>query len=311
MHNSGNGKKFRNLLQLANFKNVIKNPTRITEHSSTIIDLICTNNTPKVNSAGVIDFGITDHKFINISFKLVKSRNPPPVIKQVKNFKGVKENPKPLQTDLETTPWWICSIFDDVDDVAWAWETMFKDVIDSHIPKRLVKIKQHSLPWMNSEIRKVMNKRYKLKSCDGTSETKQYWKEYKFARNQVTALLRSAETQYWKEKFTKANNSSTFWKTVYSITGMQKSSRIGPVKDVNSSEVLDDVMKALAETSPKASLTFQTKPIYNTFIESQRLPATRSLILESDNIYKSLKKIIKSNKAAGPDGISSNWPCNY
>ena len=217
LDNSGNGKKFKDVLQLVNFKNVIKNPTRVTEHSSTIIDLICTNNMPKVNSAGVIDFCIADHKFIYISFKLAKSRNSPPVIKQVKNFKGVKEDPKSLQNDLETTPWWICSIFDEIDDVTWAWETMFKDVVDSHVTKRLVKIRRHSLPWMNSEIRKAMNKRYKLLNlCDGTPNTKQYWEEYKFARNQVTALLRSAETQYWKEKFDKANNSRMFWKTVHS-----------------------------------------------------------------------------------------------
>ena len=53
--NSGNGKKFKDILQAANFRNVIKKPTRITKHSSTIIDLICTNNIPKVNNAGVID----------------------------------------------------------------------------------------------------------------------------------------------------------------------------------------------------------------------------------------------------------------
>ena len=154
------------------------------------------------------------------------------------NFKGVKEDPKSLQNDLETAPWWICSIFDEIDDVTWAWETMFKDVVDSYVTKRLVKIRQHSLPWMNSEIRKAMNKRYKLlKLCDGTPNTNQYWEEYKSARNQVTALLRSAETQYWKERFDKANNSSMFWKTVHSISGSQKSSRIGPVKDENSLEV--------------------------------------------------------------------------
>ena len=60
------------------------------------------------------------------------------LIKQVKNFREVKENPKSLQNDLETAPWWICSIFDDIDDVTWALETMFKDVVDSHITKRLV-----------------------------------------------------------------------------------------------------------------------------------------------------------------------------
>ena len=46
LDNSGNGKKFKDVLQLVNFKNVIKNPTRVTEHSSTIIDLICINNMP-------------------------------------------------------------------------------------------------------------------------------------------------------------------------------------------------------------------------------------------------------------------------
>ena len=108
---------------------------------------------------------------------------------------------------------------------------MFKDVIDSRIPSLLIKIRQHSLPWMNSEIRKAMNKQYKLlKFCDGTPETKKYWKEYKFSRNQVTVLLRSAETQYWKEKFAKPITHK-FWKTVHNITGRQKSSRIGPVKD--------------------------------------------------------------------------------
>ena len=36
LDNSGNGQKFKDVLQLVNFKNVIKNPTRVTEHSSTI-----------------------------------------------------------------------------------------------------------------------------------------------------------------------------------------------------------------------------------------------------------------------------------
>ena len=74
--NSGNGKKFKDILQAANFRNVIKKPTRIMKHSSTIIDLICTNNIIKVNNAGVIDFCIAYHNFIYISYRL-KSRNPP------------------------------------------------------------------------------------------------------------------------------------------------------------------------------------------------------------------------------------------
>ena len=111
LDSSGNGKKFKDLLQLDGFNNIIKSPSRVTENSSTVIDLICTNNPMKIISSGVIDICITDHKFIYSSFKLIKSRNPPPIIKDVKSYKGVKENPKPFQDDLKSVPWWICSIF--------------------------------------------------------------------------------------------------------------------------------------------------------------------------------------------------------
>ena len=42
LDNSGNGKKFKDLLQLVGFSNIIKSPTRVTGNSSTVIDLICT-----------------------------------------------------------------------------------------------------------------------------------------------------------------------------------------------------------------------------------------------------------------------------
>ena len=157
LDNFGNGKKFKDPLQLAGFNNIIKSPTRVTENSSTVIDLICTNNPTKIISSGVIDICIADHKFIYSSFKLIKSRNPPPNIKDVKCYKGVKENPKPFQDDLKSVPWWICSIFEDVDDIAWVWENLFNDVVNFHVPTRRVKARQRSLPWMNSEIRKAMN----------------------------------------------------------------------------------------------------------------------------------------------------------
>ena len=90
LDSSGNGKKFKDLLQLTEltgFNNIINSPTRVTEYSSTVIDLICTNNPTKIISSGVIDICIADHKFIYSSFKLIKSRNPPPIIKDVKAIK--------------------------------------------------------------------------------------------------------------------------------------------------------------------------------------------------------------------------------
>jgi len=79
------------------------------------------------------------------------------------------ENLNDFKHDLEGAPWWVCSTFDDIDDITWAWDRMYNDIVKSQVTSRKAKVRKCSLPWMNGEIQKEMNKRYKLlKACDGT-----------------------------------------------------------------------------------------------------------------------------------------------
>lgn len=146
---NGNGAKFKRILQSYNFCNIIKAPTRISAHSNTLIDLILTINTSKVSMSDVIDYCIADHKFIYVIYKL-KTRNPKPFVKYVHNFKNVLENPEDFKHDLESAPWWVCSTFEDLDDITWAWNCMYNVIANSHIPLRKAKVRKHSLPWMSS-----------------------------------------------------------------------------------------------------------------------------------------------------------------
>ena len=117
------------------------------------------------------------------------------------------ENPKDLKQDLENAPWWVCSTFDDIGH----WDCMNNDIVKSHVTSRKAKVRNRSLPWMNGKIQKEMNKRYKLlKACDGTPSTQNTWAEYKAARNLVIKMLRSAEAQYWKNKFAESQDSRSF-----------------------------------------------------------------------------------------------------
>ena len=98
---------------------------------------------------------------------------------------------------------------------------------------------------MNSEIRKEMNKRYKLlKACDGTPSTNNLWADYKSSRNKVSKMLRRAEAQYWKKKFTETKDSKSFWKTVNEATGKSKSKQIGLLRDADNKEITNDYEKA-------------------------------------------------------------------
>lgn len=87
----------------------------------------------KIIFLGVIDICIVDYKFIYLLFKFIKLCNLFLIIKDVKSYKGVKENLKFFQDDLKSVFWWICFIFEDVDDIVWVWENLFNDVVNCYV----------------------------------------------------------------------------------------------------------------------------------------------------------------------------------
>ena len=173
---------------------------------------------------------------------------------------------KALQSEFASAPWHICNIFDDIDDATWAWETLYKYIVNHHIPCRKAKIRSTSLPWMTSSLRKELNKRYNLllkaqKSPKGSHQ----WAAYKKQRNYCTKLLRSAELQYWNNKFTSFNSSKEFWKLINSFQGNFKSNTIGPLKDSSGSLLTNNFSKA-NELTLISQMFAPLWPIPETFI---------------------------------------------
>ena len=114
-----------------------------------------------------------------------------------------------------------------------------------HIKKRKAKMQTNSLPWVDSCIRKLMNRRYKLlKQCDGTDKTTDSWKEYRKARNQVTSMMRKAETKYWQEQFKEAMAAQELWKVYRKATKNKINTRISPLKSFHRKTITEDTKKA-------------------------------------------------------------------
>jgi hypothetical protein len=136
-------RKFLHLLNKFNLKNVINVPTRITADSSSLIDLIITSVSSKISHHGACNPGISDHHLI---YAVVNLRKIPqkPTFKTINDFKRVDVNA--LKQEFSSAPWNICEIFDDVDDAAGAWESLYKYIINHHIPLRKVKVRSNSLP---------------------------------------------------------------------------------------------------------------------------------------------------------------------
>ena len=121
----------------------------------------------------------------------------------------------------------------------------YKNIADDHLKKRRTKVKANSLPWVDRNIRQMMNRRFKLlKKCDGTEKTSLQWQEYRKVKNLVTKSLKEAEASYWRKKFEEVSSSNDFWKTFHKVTKNKVRGKIGPLKAYNGELITDDKQKA-------------------------------------------------------------------
>ena len=222
------GRKLLRVLNSFNMTNIIKKSTRVTETTKTTIDMIITTDKSKVKQSGSFSSGILNHHIVYVVLNIFRKPTKPKII-EVKNYK--KLNLNDLESEFERAPWDICNTFDDMDDITWAWEHLYKDILNDHLTVRKVKIRTNSLPWMNSTLRKEMNLRYKLlKRAQNYPKENNIWLKYRKQRNYVTYLSRKTKAEYWNEKFVNASSSKDFWKTVKQMKGVNKVKKIGPIK---------------------------------------------------------------------------------
>ena len=81
--------KIKDLCSSLSLKQLIEEPTRVTPHSSTLLDLIMTNSV-NISKAGVIDPGVSDHSFLYTCSE---------------NLSGQKANQKSSKFALSNTLW--------------------------------------------------------------------------------------------------------------------------------------------------------------------------------------------------------------
>ena len=281
---------------------------RITANSKSLIDLIIVSPNLQASNvlAGSIDLGISDHHLIYAAFSIKRSHLKPKFI-TVRNYKDL-DNVK-LQRDLEEAPWHIVSAVEDVEDSVYLWETMFKDIIESNIKRRNVKVRHKSLPWINTEIRKAMNQRYKcLKAAQGKPHDSPQWDIYRAKRNAVRRMIRKAEASYWIGLFEESSSPKDFWKISNRILGKSKDAKIGPLQGPNNTIITDDRQKADLINNYfidiAHNLTKNLDPVHldTTCYINRITPTIENFSLNWD-IVRDVLKSINPNKAVGPDNI--------
>ena len=139
---------------------MINEPTRITDKSSTLIDLCITNSPVNVVNSGVLHLSMSDHLLVYMVRNAQYKRNGSRIVKvrSLKNFS--REN---FLRDLELKQWGSVHCFKDPNEMWATWKSMLMDTIDKHAPCRSRRIGKKRSSWITNDLKRQMFKRDYLK----------------------------------------------------------------------------------------------------------------------------------------------------
>ena len=191
----------RHLIELCEsnqYAQLIKEPTRITSSSKSLIDLFLTNEPGKFVTSGVSHIGCSDHSLIYVSRKLTCTRSLPRILKsrQYKNFM-----PADFMNDMALVPW---DIIEQIDNPIRAWEVWkqsFLAVANLHAPVKKRRVRNSKAPWLTPEIKRLMWERDKIKRIATVTGDQLKWAEYRRLKNRVNHSIKASKKNYYHSYF--------------------------------------------------------------------------------------------------------------
>ena len=111
--------------------NQIKEPTRVTENTKTLIDVMLASHPERYATCGTLDLGVSDHVLI---YAVRKNKLPRPKPHKIEYRSMKRFSEKDFLADLNNVPWDSAYIFDNVDDQWDHWAKLYNEVLDKHAP---------------------------------------------------------------------------------------------------------------------------------------------------------------------------------
>ena len=201
----------------------ILHPTRVTDHSATVIDNIFSNNSSYETTSGNIITQISDHfpQFLILNKVTLDYKTCSFAKRDFSNFSEQRfvEGFATQNMDfLNNTKISLNSKFDLFYDTVSSY-------VDNHVPVKKINKKDltlHSKPWVNPKIQRLIKYRDKLlcKLNRNFSQNTEYL--YKKFRNRIVSELRSSKIKYYNQYFTDhKSNMKKLWSGIKSIINIK------------------------------------------------------------------------------------------
>ena len=236
---NSNSRRIQRLYEMFSLQQIIKEPTRVTLTTSTLIDHIATSCIGSILEAGVHKITLSDHYIIFCMRKLNAFNSSGHKTIRTRNMK--KFNEEAFLADVAKDPWdRAVSVTDDVDSMVEAWSYLFSFFIEKYAPIRDIRVSDRNCPWVNSELKAMMKSRDRLKKAAVSAKSESLMRSYREARNKVNSLKISRKKNYYKDRISQhSGNMKETWKITNDLLNKRSKSTDINSLNVGNIEIVD------------------------------------------------------------------------
>ena len=255
---------------------LIDKPTRVTDTSKTLIDLILVNKPQNALFSSCCDApGVSDHFFTYVAYSLKKEKFKPYQVTK-RDFKNI--NWEGFRNSIEFAPWENILSAENVNDKVSVFETYMNDILDKYAPYKTFTVKKRNhTPWICANIRKIMDTRDSFKNEFNQSGDLSKFAAFKYYRNKVTSVRRLAQREIFNNTINQsAGDSKKFYEAAKKL-GVMSDNNVNThihfsaeslnnafVSNNNAnvdSQLIDERIRQMYDKNPPCLHTFNFQPV--------------------------------------------------
>ena len=173
---------------------MIKEPTRVTCDSSSLIDHILSNVAEKISASGIIDIGVSDHQLTFCTRKVLKAKSNCHQNILARSFK--KYDPQKFIDALGKINFSNYELFADIDVVYADFLTKLTETIHSIAPFQEMRIHTNSQEWFVANIREKIKTRVRLLKNFKKTKSRVDEDIYKSAQCEVRKIIKQKKRDF-------------------------------------------------------------------------------------------------------------------
>ncbi|XP_058817873.1 uncharacterized protein LOC131681179 [Topomyia yanbarensis] len=274
--------------------------TRITEHSSTTIDLLVTDHPQFIKKSKTLSANsISDHEAV---YLIADSRIPeaPPRRIQVRNLRGI--DPLRLQADYQAKDLQDIYLEENIDIKTQLLHNELRSLLDQHAPERTVYVRDKRTPWITNEIQNAIAIRdlaYSLYARNpNRARGDAQWQNYISKKSRTNNLINTAKKRYADSQFSSDLPAKQLWSNL-KRAGIHNTKTNHVTEELDAEQLNQFFAEGHLSLQHQSSMSLETLPNVSTMNETEG-----GFRFRNTNVEEICKKIYQiDTNAIGTDEI--------